>query len=483
MLFEQVSSIVRSLRFRLMAWNTGVVILSVVATLIALREGMRLTLISEMDQVLSDDADEMLLALEAHYPDLQQVYEEMNRKARGHIHSGLFVQLLEPSGSVLWSSVNTPPVQHVSFPEQAGNRRFTKGGYRAVQRQTDKITVPAYTVRVGVSTQHIWADISRLSQMMIAVGLALLVIAPAGGYWLAGRATEPLGRTIRVAAGLRPRRLEERLPLHGTGDELDQLARTINSFLDRIAEFIGRNRDFIANAAHELRSPLAAIQSSVEVALNAERSNEEYKELLYDIVDECSRLGTLVNHLLLLAESDTGVMHAQSSPVRLDKLVSKSVDMFRGAAEERGVQLQVTRLVPVTVSGDEARLRQVVNNLIDNGLKFTDAGGTVQVETHTDPNHEQVWLQVTDSGVGIQPEDLPHIFERFFRGDRARNRQEGVASNGLGLSICDAIVESHSGKIKVESPPGGGTRFSVILPAYSPPMSADKPSENAALVG
>jgi len=466
-----------------MAWNTGVVILSVVATLIALREGMRLTLISEMDQVLSDDADEMLLALEAHFPDVRQVYEEMNRKARGHVHSELFVQLLDPQGEVVWSSVNTPPSDQVSFPEQAGNRRFAQGGYRAVQRQTSKTTVPSYTVRVGVSMEHVWADIARLSQMMIAVGLALLVIAPAGGYWLAGRATEPLGRTIRVAAALRPRRLDERLRLRGTGDELDQLAKTINSFLDRIAEFIGRNRDFIANAAHELRSPLAAIQSSVEVALNADRTNEEYKELLYDIVDECSRLGTLVNHLLLLAESDTGAMHVESSPVCLDRLVSKSVDMFRGAAEERGIQLQVTRLVPVTVAGDEGRLRQVVNNLIDNSLKFTDTGGSVRVETHADVNRQEVWLQVTDSGVGILPEDMPHIFERFFRGDRARIRQEGVASNGLGLSICDAIVASHAGRIQVDSPPGGGTRFSVILPAYVAPMAANVATGSEALVG
>src|SRR5262249_5153685 len=149
-------------------------------------------------------------------------------------------------------------------------------------------------------------DIAKVTQVMTIVALLIMLIAPLGGFWLSGRATHPLAQIIHTADRLRPRRMEERLPIRGTGDELDQLSATINRFLDLIAESLDRNREFVANAAHELRSPLAAIQSSVEVALNSDRTIDEYKDLLSDIVDECSSLGKLVNQLLLLAESDAG---------------------------------------------------------------------------------------------------------------------------------------------------------------------------------
>src|SRR5262249_25090465 len=152
---------------------------------------------------------------------------------------------------------------------------------------------------------YVEEDISKLTQLMLIVGTILLIAAPLGGYWLAGRATQPLGEIIRTATNLHPSQLEERLPLRPTGDELDQLSATSNSLLDRIAAYLERNREFTANAAHDLRSPLAAIRSAVEVALNAPRSSQEYQDLLCDIVEQISDLSLLVNQLLLLAETDS----------------------------------------------------------------------------------------------------------------------------------------------------------------------------------
>jgi signal transduction histidine kinase len=319
-------------------------------------------------------------------------------------------------------------------------------------------------VRVGVSLTHIAEDVERLTQTMTLVGAAILVVAPLGGFWLAGRATKPLNRIIRTAAAMHPARLNERLPLRDTGDQLDQLSATINGLLDRIAEYLARNREFVANAAHELRSPLAAIQTSVDVSLNHERSVEEYKDQLSDIGDECRSLGVLVNQLLVLAEGDAGGLPVGVDRVRLDRIVCRSAEMFQGVAEDRKVNLRWSGEQGVTVLGDAGRLRQVVNNLIDNALKFTPASGEVLVTLWNDPRTARATLTVNDTGPGIAADDLPHIFDRFYRVDHARTRTSERPGSGLGLAITKWIADAHGGQITVQSRVARGTVFTVTLP-------------------
>ncbi len=335
--------------------------------------------------------------------------------------------------------------------------------------------MPAYIVRVGSSLNMVEEDVAKLTNLITAAGIVILFLAPLGGFWLSGRATHPLARIITTADRLRPSHMEERLPIRGTGDELDKLSLTINRFLDLIADYLERNREFVANAAHELRSPLAAIQSSVDVTLNSERSVAEYQDLLVEIAGECGQLGVLVKQLLLLAETDTARFEIERRPVDIEHLVDRSVEMFRGAAEERGIQLGADCRPGTAVQGDGDRLRQVINNLIDNSLKFTARGGRVQVELSPDTERRQVILRVADTGRGIDPADLPHIFERFYRGDKSRARERSAHGNGLGLSICKSIVEAHSGLIQAQSAPGQGTTITVYLPA-SPALTATDPA-------
>ena len=307
-------------------------------------------------------------------------------------------------------------------------------------------------------------DIGKLTRLMAGAGVVILFVAPLSGYFLAGRATRPLARIIATAARLGPRHMEERLPIRGTQDELDQLSHTINRFLDLLRDYLDRNREFVANAAHELRSPLAAIQSSVEVTLNSDRSVEEYQDMLGEVADQCGHLRILVNQLLLLAETDAARFPMEASTVRFDLVVRKSVEMFAGVAEEQGVDLSTDVIEPLTVEGDGGRLRQVISNLIDNSLKFTPRGGQVRVTLRRDAAQGQMVLTVADTGDGISPEDLPHVFERFYRGDKSRQRQDLAHGNGLGLSICQSIVMAHGGTIAVESDLGRGTIFTVFLP-------------------
>jgi heavy metal sensor kinase len=461
-----------TLRFRLTFWNTAAIILVVLATLFGLREGLRWTLLRELDTLLSEDVEEVRLVLERYYPVTEQVRDELERKAKSHRQRGWYVRIFAADGAELLASTGAPDVT-VPALRPVPRQPFTVGDYRLVQRgvRLSGAGGPELVVRVGSGLAGIDEDVLRLTEMILVAAAVIVVVAPLSGYFLAGRATRPLGTILRTTARLRPDRLVERLPLRGSGDELDRLSATINGLLDRLADHLARQRDFVANAAHELRSPLAAMRTTLEVALEHDRSPEEYRELLADVVEESAGLGKLVNQLLLLAEGDAGLLQAGGGSARLDKLAERSVEMFQGIAEQRGVALAAPELAPATVQGDEAHLRQVVHNLIDNALKFTPAGGRVAVEVGT--RGGQAVLRVSDSGRGIDQLDLPHVFDRFYRADKARSRELPGGGSGLGLSICHAIVTAYGGHIGVESRPGHGTAVTAVLS-----LAADGPANH-----
>jgi heavy metal sensor kinase len=454
-----------TLRFRLTFWNTGAIILVVLATLFGLREGLRWTLLRELDALLTEDVDEVRMALERYYPDWEQLADELERKARSHKRRGWFARIFTDDGAVLLAS-NSAPAVEVSPSKAVRKQPFTVGNDRVVQRtvRLPGAGGPEFVLRVGCGLAEVDEDVLRLTEMILVAAGVIVVVAPLSGYFLAGRATRPLDNILRTTARLRPDHLVERLPLRGSGDELDRLSATINGLLDRLADHLARQRDFVANAAHELRSPLAAMRTSLEVALEHDRSPEEYRELLADVVEESTALGKLVNQLLLLAEGDSGLLRAEGGSARLDRLAARSVEMFQGIAEQGGVELRADELGPAAVQGDEAHLRQVVHNLIDNALKFTPPGGRVRVAVTARPGSGRAVLRVSDSGVGIPPEDLPHVFERFYRADKSRSREQPSGGTGLGLSICQAIVTAYGGHLSVESKPGQGTAVTAALP-------------------
>jgi heavy metal sensor kinase len=469
------SPICNSLRFRLTAWNTLVVLLVVIVTLVGVREGVRRTLLAEFDELLLEDVQEIELDLkQAHAPRpgsrqsaaaAERLHAALNHKAQGHVHHRWFVQFLDADGRLVWASDNSPSLD-LAVPTGSGSEWQTVAPYRLVQSRYEEAGRPPLVIRVGASQEHVHNAVSLLTRIMVLAGGLILLVAPLGGYWLAGRATRPLARIIATTERLQPARLEERLPVRRTGDELDRLSQTINGMLDRIASYLEQNRDFIANAAHELRSPLAAVRSSVEVALNCQRAPEEYAELLAEVLEQCSGLQTLVNRLLVLAEGDAGRLALRAGPGRLDQVVLKAVAMFEGVAESCGVSLAAAAPVAVPVPADEFYLREVVNNLIDNAIKFTPAGGRVVVEVGAAKG--LAVLTVTDTGVGIPPEDVPRIFERFYRGNKSRSADAGRRGSGLGLSICRALVTGLGGEISVQSRPGQGSTFTVLLPLGPP---------------
>jgi len=456
----------RSLRFRLTVWNTLVVLVTVVVALVAVREGLRYYLLVETDAVLDDEVKEIVLMLENFYPDRDQFIQALERKDEAHLDRGWHIRWLDEDGqTTIWSSTLAPkkPLSTLLSSTKVHNV-WGSDVHRSIEREIEKPGVPNYKIRVGTLMKFIDEDVDRLTRILAPVGLLILLLAPLGGLLLAKQAIEPLQRLIKTTDRLRPSHLDERLELRGVGDELDQLAGKINTFLDQIADHLRKNREFVANAAHDLRSPLAAIQSSVEVTLEKPRSVNEYEELLYQINDEVHHLGQLVNQLLQLAETEATEAEIPLEPVELKEIVTKTIEMFEPVAEESGVRLLFDPAKDIVVLGQPRQLRQVLTNLVDNAIKFTEKGGSVSVGLDFDSKHGNGILTVSDTGIGIPPEAVDRVFDRFYQVEKSRQRFGAKRGNGLGLSICQSIVHSNGGTISVASQLGKGTTFTVSLP-------------------
>ena len=493
-LLDRISATARSLRFRLMLWNIAAGVLTGLGILIAVREGVRYTLIFDLDQALREDLTEIRLYFDpAGQQNWQALQDDLNRKAAGHDYHGWFVQFFDHEGQPSWSSSGAPRLPPLTDAQKAA-ATFHVDQYRVRYDRLSGVREAA-AVAVGCNERFISRDMAKIDHLVIFVGGLIVLVAPIGGYLLAGRTTRILAGLIHTTDRLRPSELKERLPIRGTGDELDALARTINGLLDRIADYLQQKHDFLANAAHELRTPLAAIRSSVEVALSGQRNEQEYRELLDEVIEQCSALQNLVNQLLLLSESDADRLIATAELVRLDELVLRAIDMFQGVAEDRGIELTANRPLPITIVGNRHHLRQVFNNLLDNAIKFTaikftageptateSGAGRINVQLARDDEHQMAVLRIRDNGIGIPAESLPKIFDRFYRADKARQREGGAGGSGLGLSICQAIVAAHHGTIEVASTPGAETTITIRLPLAAREKSlSDRPARPSKL--
>ena len=473
MRFGHLNTPFRTLRVRLLIWISVAVFIMIGVTEWIIRSEFRRALFDEFDLVLKAESRDVSTTLR-HFGDDQVDWKEsLNRKAHALKY---FIEVFDKDGKKVWSTAaDTIPadIPPPKFPSErpdgkVPNEFSDTDTYRIFTRkrkvESDEHPKQVLWFRIGGSKEAVLKSVAKLDSIKLFAGLIIIVVTPLVAYIVAGRATRPLAKIIATTSRLNPENLHERLHIRGTNDELDRLSVTINSMLDRIASHIDRHRDFITDAAHELRSPLTAIRSSVEVALNRPRSTEEYQSLLYDVMEECSGLTILVNRLLFLAEGDAGRWSTRDQTASLEKLVHESLDMFQAVAESRGIALVAETLDPGLVHGDEVPLRQVVRNLIDNAIKFTNGPGRVSVSVRTDPIKRQIRLTVSDTGQGIPAEDLPRVFDRFYRANKARSRYDEAGGFGLGLSICQAVVRSLDGEIKVESELGRGSTFIVTLP-------------------
>jgi heavy metal sensor kinase len=308
------------------------------------------------------------------------------------------------------------------------------------------------------STLHAWVA-------GLVLGLTFLILlAVLGGYVLVKRALEPVTRIIESAEGITSRNLNERLPIPRTQDELEQLSVALNRMIHRLDEAFQHTQRFLADASHELRTPLTIIQAELE-ALERMGSGPDVQEPARSALDEVARLRTIVEGLFALSRLDAGEALEQTAPFDLAELAATTTDQMCLLAVDKKIAITCDASAKVVVEGDRARLKQVIVNLLDNAIKFTAPGGQIHVRVSL--REQRAILEVTDNGMGMPPEAIPHVFERFFRVDKARSRDLGGA--GLGLSIVKSICLAHRGRVEVESKEGHGSRFIVELPLASQP--------------
>ena len=309
-----------------------------------------------------------------------------------------------------------------------------------------------------------------LLRTMSVVGPVMLLLAVSGGYWLARRALAPVEQITEAAKRITAQRLDQRLEIPSVRDELSHLASTFNDMIDRLHLSFDEMRRFTADAAHELRTPLAVLRTQLEVALRSDRSTEQYREVLVSLHEDTIRLCHLAAQLLELAREDTGVETAPFTTLRLDDIVRDAVDQVRTAAALKSLRLEINNLPAIQVAGDASRLQRVFVNLLDNAVKHTPPEGRICVSlSHGDrtasngraDSNGSVEVAITDTGCGISAEHLPHLFDRFYRAHPTHSSSDG---SGLGLAISQSIVQAHRGHIVLKSTPGHGTTVTVTLP-------------------
>jgi two-component system OmpR family sensor kinase len=313
---------------------------------------------------------------------------------------------------------------------------------------------------VGHSMEPENAELRRLALLFSAAGGGVLVLGLLVGGWFSGRAIRPIAEISSTARKIAVGNVSERINVADTESELGELAKVLNETFDRLQSSIARQAQFTADASHELRTPAFVILSEAQSALKRERTAAEYREG-FDVCQRAAQqMRQLIESLLILARQDAGEAAPKREPCRLDATVDDVVAMLQPLAKQKGVTLHA-ELTPVQIACDAQQFRQVVINLVSNAIEYNRPAGEVRVSLAAELGEASV--TVADTGAGISPEDLPHIFERFYRADKSRSMSEG--HTGLGLAICDAIVKAHGGKIEVTSEVGKGSRFVVRLPA------------------
>ncbi|HUC84998.1 MAG TPA: ATP-binding protein, partial [Candidatus Acidoferrales bacterium] len=311
---------------------------------------------------------------------------------------------------------------------------------------------------VGCSIAPELHELNMTALKLTGFGGAILVVGLAGGWWLVGRALQPISAIGATAAKISAGDLSQRINSAETESELGQLAAVLNSTFARLERAFAQQQQFAADAAHELRTPVSIILAQTQTALGRERDAAGYKQTVEACQRAAQRMRRRIESLLELARFDAGQEVLKRLNFDLANAVANSIELVQPLAEERQVKI-ISEVTALEVTGDPERLAQVLTNLLTNAIQFNRPQGEVRVKLEA--RGGLVVLEISDTGIGIAPEDLPHVFERFYRADKSR---AGSGNSGLGLSICKVVVEAHGGTIEAASVPNAGTTVLVRLP-------------------
>jgi heavy metal sensor kinase len=460
----------RSIHFRLILWYSGLVILVSLAFGAAVYQGVRSRLYANMEQTFTRRAHRIADNILVHsndksQPEIAYQIDSVYSPAANN----RFIRILNKERSLFYLSPAPKDSRfnpgNISLPLSLDSALRTEalaeGGSLFIVDVPVTSGGKSFLIEMGAPMDSIYATLESLIIILLS-GLPLMIlVVSAGGYVLVKRSLKPV-EAIRVAAEqITFGNLSGRLPVVKTGDELEYLSLTLNQMLERLENAYQQLSQFSADASHELRTPLTIMRGELESITQREAELPVHlRERLASVLEEAERLSRITENLFAISRLDAGEARIEPITFYLVDLVKTTTDQMLLLAEEKAIEIKVNALHPAKVRGDEARLKQVVVNLLDNAIKYTPDGGDITI-TVSIFDHKAV-LTITDTGIGIPTEALPHIFERFYRADKVRSREQGGA--GLGLAIVRAICQAHGGTVEIESTEHKGTTCRVILP-------------------
>jgi heavy metal sensor kinase len=453
-----------ALRVRLTAWYFAVVALSFLLLGVVALYGMDRSIQGAVDNALQERANAIhsLITREITLHSLANLKRELRE------HSGLsstdeLMQIADAGGNWLYRSGSLAS-RAIPLPREerptVHTDRFA-GLLLRVRSEWVSVNGQRFSIQVATPMHEFHEAVEEFRSLLVVAAPFLLICATAGGYFLSRRALTPVQKIIDAAGNIGAANLSSRLAVPNTGDELQRLSETLNNMLSRIEGAFQRIAQFTADASHELRTPLAILRTRAELALRRPRSDSEYREVLGQLLHGLERGSDLVERLMLLARADSGDQILQREPVELDVILQSVCEQGATLAAAKSLRFHSQlSSSDMSLEADADFLERLFLILIDNAVKYTESGGEIVVAAQVEGS--MALVSVFDSGIGISEADLPHVFERFYRVDKARSRESGGA--GLGLAIGRWIAEAHHGDIEVESTPGKGSVFRVRLP-------------------
>ena len=440
-----------------------------VASWFLLRQSLDSLMLHELDERVDDV--ESFLSKRTSGLDLQELRDELLQEYRQK-DEGKWLQVVDDDGNWLYFSSRDSVADPIpSFPSESG-KLFPFHSRKNHSLRSYSSQVQAHGHRYFVSTAM---SASRSEEILRGFRIDLWLMVPAvllsamtAGYLLSRKALSPVASIVAEARRINDLNLSIRVPLIHTRDELAELSETLNQMLDRIETAFRSVRSLTANASHELRTPLSLIRTRVDVALCFPRSAEQYHATLEDVQLEMVRMTSVVENILSLARADAGTAQIELQPVAMTALVAQMVREWLPTAERLSLDLKLNEITsPMWVLGNEESLRRLLQILMDNACRFTPSGGWIKLGV--EESGDLVTLAIEDSGIGIAEQDLPHIFERFYRAQKPMHQEP--SGSGLGLSLAKWIADQHMASVAVKSTPGLGSCFRVTFPELVSPSA------------
>src|SRR4030042_987141 len=470
----------RSLRFKLTLWYVFILGILLISFSSFLYITLSRSLHRDVDNKLRSFAE--LIASESSSPlstfgfgNIDQALEaSMNFKPIGK-----FIQVLDESGKIGKKSDNFQLPISLNALKNASNGLITIETNRSFGNPPLRIiTFPVKgsnpmikIVQVASSLEEVEDALNTLFIILVITVPLVLMVASLGGQFLANKALKPVDSITHTARIITSKNLNQRIKPPKVKEEISRLIETFNDMISRLDQSFHQIKQFTSDASHELKTPLTILKGETEVTLRKERTSYEYQQILRSNLEEINRMSQIVDDLLFLSKTDIGEIRLNKQNINLTKVLKEVVVHMNILAQSKNLQISVSNHhEDIHIFGDSLRIRELLLNLITNGIKYTEEGGEIRIslkkDNHLDNSFNFVRIIFSDTGIGISIEDQERIFDRFFRVDKARSREQG--GSGLGLSICKWIVDAHQGEIRVESDVGKGSSFIVKLPLYFP---------------